>query len=165
MDSRIAVVVACMEQTLEQGASLAELAAAVNLSVSRLSHLFREEIGVAPGRYLQVIRMQRARILLERTFLNVKEVMACVGVADPSHFARDFRKYHGLAPSQVRRAGGQAGDAPSLMTHLNVGGAAMAGGGGAAVSRAGDGGRPPARERLSANDDGGPGEPGDPREP
>ena len=110
MDARIALVVARMEQALDQAPRLPELAAAVNLSVSRLSHLFREEVGVAPGRYLHTIRMQRARILLERSFLNVKEVMARVGVADPSHFARDFRKYHGIAPSQVRRAAGQTGE-------------------------------------------------------
>ena len=119
MDTRIAVVITRMEATLDQGTRLRELAATVNLSQSRLAHLFRAEVGVAPGRYLHAIRMQRARILLERTFLSVKEVMACVGINDPSHFARDFRKYHGFAPSQVKRGRGRADQPPAmLMTHL-----------------------------------------------
>ena len=121
MDPRIAIVIARMEQSLEDGPRLPDLAGAINLSVSRLSHLFREEVGVPPGRYLQTIRMQRARILLERTFLSVKEVMARVGVADPSHFARDFRRYHGVPPSHVRRDRRHAGEPPDLLlTHLNM---------------------------------------------
>ena len=164
MDARIAIVVARMEQTLEQGARLPELAAAVNLSVSRLSHLFREDVGVAPGRSLQTLRMQRARILLERTFLNVKEVMARVGVSDPSHFARDFRRYHGIAPSQVRR-GGQASEPPAfLMTHLKVAGAGMAGGGGGPAARAGAGRRRSADEHRNGNGYGRAIEPDDPEE-
>jgi transcriptional regulator GlxA family with amidase domain len=46
--------------------------------------------------------MERARVLLERTFLSVREVMAQVGFRDPSHFSRDFRRFHGIAPSAVR---------------------------------------------------------------
>ena len=56
----------------------------------------------SPGRYLHERRLKRARVLLERTFLTVKQVMAHVGINDPSHFARDFRRLHGVAPSQLR---------------------------------------------------------------
>ena len=122
MDARIAVVIARMEDTLEQRTNLAALAAAVNLSVSRLSHLFREEVGVSPGRYLHTIRMERSRTLLERSFLTVREVMLRVGVSDPSHFARDFRRYHGIPPSQVKRGGRAAEPAAVLLDHLNVAG-------------------------------------------
>ena len=47
--------------------------------------------------------MERARLLLERTFLSVKEVMTFVGVNDPSHFSRDFRRRHGVAPTSFRQ--------------------------------------------------------------
>jgi AraC family transcriptional regulator of arabinose operon len=91
-----------MEQSLDRRVRLEEFAAAVNLSVSRLTHLFTRETGMPLARYLHELRMQRARLLLERTFLSVKQVMACVGFNDPSHFARDFRHYHGTPPSHVR---------------------------------------------------------------
>lgn len=103
MDPRIADVVARMEQALEQPLPIGQLAAAVNLSPSRLAHLFTRETGTAPARYLHQLRMQRARLLLERTFLSVKQVMACVGINDPSHFARDFRRFHGVPPSVLRQ--------------------------------------------------------------
>jgi AraC family carnitine catabolism transcriptional activator len=75
----------------------------VNLSPSQLARLFRQHTGTSPARYLHALRLARARILLERTFLSVKQVMACVGLNDPSHFSRDFRRHHGFAPSQLRQ--------------------------------------------------------------
>ena len=111
MDPRIAHVISRMENTLAERVSIDDLAAAVNLSPSRLAHLFAEEIGVPPARYLHDLRMPRARVLLERTFLTVKQVMVCVGVNDPSHFARDFRRSHGISPSALRQRS-TAADAP-----------------------------------------------------
>ena len=81
---------------------LMDLAAGTHLSSSRFAHLFRDETGCAPGEFLLALRMHRARVLLERTFLSIKEVMALVGCNDASHFARDFRRHHGMAPSAWR---------------------------------------------------------------
>jgi AraC-like DNA-binding protein len=102
MDPRISSVIRSMEADIDGRLTVTALAAAVNLSPSRLTALFRCETGVSPLRYLRALRMERARLLLERTFLSVKEVMAFVGVNDPSHFTRDFRRYHGVAPSRLR---------------------------------------------------------------
>jgi AraC family transcriptional regulator of arabinose operon len=118
MDPRIEFVISRMEDTLESGPAIPELAAWVRLSPSRFAHLFRAETGTPPGRYLQTMRMQRARVLLERTFLPVREVMIRVGFRDPSHFARDFRRFHGITPSAARGAV-RPGPAPrALLDHL-----------------------------------------------
>jgi AraC family transcriptional regulator, arabinose operon regulatory protein len=102
MDHRVAHTIGCMENAIDRDVPVSELAAAVNLSPSRLTHLFRRETGVPPARYRHTLRMERARLLLERTCLSVKEVMTSVGVHDPSHFSRDFRRYHGVAPTGLR---------------------------------------------------------------
>jgi AraC family transcriptional regulator of arabinose operon len=118
MDPRIAFVITRMEDTLESAPSVPDLAAWVRLSPSRFAHLFRAETGTPPGRYLQTMRMQRARVLLERTFLPVKDVMLRVGFRDPSHFARDFRRFHGIAPTAARGTP-RPGPAPrALLDHL-----------------------------------------------
>ncbi len=101
MDTRIESALAQMEQGLGTPLSIATLAAGVNLSPSRFAHLFYREVGTSPARYLHALRMLRARLLLERTFLSVKEVMALVGCNDPSHFSRDFRRIHGVEPAHV----------------------------------------------------------------
>ena len=118
MDPRIAIIIARIEQSLEAAPSIPELAAEAGLSTSRFAHLFRQETGLAPGRYLHRVRMERARVLLERTFLSVREVMARVGFRDPSHFSRDFRRFHGIPPSAVRGTA-HPGPAPeALLDHL-----------------------------------------------
>lgn len=118
MDPRIAVIITRIETSLDTAPNIPALAAEAGLSTSRFAHLFRQETGVAPGRYLHRLRMERARVLLERTFLSVREVMARVGFRDPSHFSRDFRRFHGLAPSAVRGVV-HPGPAPDgLLDHL-----------------------------------------------
>jgi transcriptional regulator GlxA family with amidase domain len=104
MDPRVARAAREIEIRLAEPLTVAALAAPLNLSSSRFAHLFKAEFGVSPMRYLHTQRMLRARVLLERTFLSVKEVMVQVGCSDPSHFARDFRRFHGMAPSECRSA-------------------------------------------------------------
>jgi AraC family transcriptional regulator, arabinose operon regulatory protein len=119
LDDRIARTISRMEEMLDRPPHVPDLAAAVHLSPSRFAHLFRAETGVPPARYLHTMRMERARVLLERTSLSVREVMRCVGFRDPSHFARDFRHFHGIAPSDVRESATRPGPAPdALLEHL-----------------------------------------------
>jgi AraC family transcriptional regulator of arabinose operon len=127
VDRRITWIVAHMQRHLAEPIGITELAALVNLSPSRFRHLFRMQLGVGPAQYLQRLRLRRARLLLERTFLSVKEVMALVGYNDPSHFSRDFRRAHGVAPSTLRGGGvtGSLPDAPGSSleppTHRRIG--------------------------------------------
>lgn len=102
MDPRITLAIDRMEAGLKDKLVLTTLAAEVGLSVSRFGYLFRKHTGVSPGTYLQALRMERARLLVERTSLTVREVMTEVGMTDPSHFARDFRKAHGFSPRTFR---------------------------------------------------------------
>jgi AraC-like DNA-binding protein len=91
-----------VEEQLHSGITVRDLADAVGLSVSRLSYLFRQAVGVTPSAYLHARRMLRARVLIERTTLPVADVMVQVGLSDPSHFARDFRNAHGFSPRTLR---------------------------------------------------------------
>jgi transcriptional regulator GlxA family with amidase domain len=91
-----------MEQQLHRRLPVPELAAAAGVSTAQLTRLFRDATGVTPAAFLRTLRMTRARLLLERTSLSVTEVMAQVGIADRSHFVRDFQRAHGVAPREVR---------------------------------------------------------------
>ena len=101
-DWRITWAVDHMQRHLAAPLTVPELAAHVNLSPSRFRELFSAQTGLGPAEFLQGLRLRRARLLIERTFLTVKEVMAIVGYNDPSHFSRDFRRYHGVTPSSLR---------------------------------------------------------------
>jgi len=103
IDARITWAVGEMQARMAEPFSIAALAAQVNLSPSRFRQLFTAQTGVAPLPYLRRLRLRRARLLLEQSFLSVKEVMALVGYNDPSHFTRDFKVFHRVLPSTVRR--------------------------------------------------------------
>jgi AraC-like DNA-binding protein len=104
IDSRIRLCLERIEHSVEHGTpvTLGALARDVNLSSSRLRHLFREAIGQAPTRYLRQLKMAHAKRLLDTTFLRVKEVMCAVGSNDLSHFVRDFKRLYGQAPGRYR---------------------------------------------------------------
>lgn len=79
-----------------------DLSQHLNLSTSRVLHLFNEHFGFSPSQALKAERMRKAKELL-LTFMRVKEIMAAVGIHDPSHFMRDFRQMYGQSPSQLRK--------------------------------------------------------------
>ncbi len=102
MDPRVEKIEQLMRDNLRREWSLSELAQAVNLSVWRLSHIFASELGKSPIQYLRQLRMDRAKFLLDTSFLSVKEITHQVGLNDESHFVRDFKKFYGDAPTRYR---------------------------------------------------------------
>lgn len=82
--------------------SLGEFAQSVNLSVWRLCHIFKSDVGMPPIRFLRQLRMERAKDLLESSFLSVKEIAFQVGLTDESHFVRDFKATYGYSPALYR---------------------------------------------------------------
>jgi AraC family transcriptional regulator len=91
-----------MHHALHRKLPLQELAAAAGLSVSRLCHLFKHYAGIGPGQYLKLLRLQRAKKLLETSLLSVKEIAGGLSYHDASRFIEDFRKAYGLPPLRYR---------------------------------------------------------------
>ncbi len=102
MDRRVQRVIDSMNADLSRDLVSAEIARSVNLSHSRLRCLFKAETGMSPTHYLKHLRMKEAKRLAENTFLNVKQIMNKLGMRDESHFVRDFKRIHGVTPSQHR---------------------------------------------------------------
>jgi AraC-like DNA-binding protein len=91
-----------MREDVRGELSLTEFAQSVNLSVWRLCHIFKSDVGMPPIRYLRLLRMERAKGLLESSFLSVKEIAYQVGLNDESHFVRDFKSTYGYSPALYR---------------------------------------------------------------
>jgi AraC family transcriptional regulator of arabinose operon len=102
MDQRTHVVITYMQNDLRHGYTLCAMARLVNLSPSRLRHLFKSDTNMTPTQYLHALRMQEARQLLETTWLRIKEIGNMVGIAGQSHFAREFKRFYGFTPTVYR---------------------------------------------------------------
>src|SRR5262245_7421079 len=103
MDQRVLRVIAFMSDNLRREIMSVEIARSVNLSYSQLRHVFTMQTGIPPMQYLKILRLQEATLLLETTFLSIKEIAAKVGLKDESHFVRDFKKVNGWTPRQHRQ--------------------------------------------------------------
>jgi len=102
LDKRVEKIIQMMREDVRGELSLKEFAQSVNLSVWRLCHIFKSDVGMPPIRYLRLLRMERAKVLLESSFLSVKEIAFQVGLNDESHFVRDFKSTYGYSPALYR---------------------------------------------------------------
>lgn len=82
--------------------ALADIARASHLSVSRLSHIFREQMGITVIDYLTSVRIERAKQLLLATDQNCTEICFQVGYNNQSYFTRTFKGLVGMTPHQFR---------------------------------------------------------------
>ncbi len=102
VDPRLARARAMLDAATDRRMPLAEIAAQVTLSPSRLAHLLRAEIGMAPRRYLLWLRLRDALGALGRG-ASITDAAHDAGFADAAHLSRTFRRMLGFAPSTALR--------------------------------------------------------------
>ncbi|CAH1221762.1 Arabinose operon regulatory protein [Paenibacillus auburnensis] len=103
MDPRISAILRDLQLNPAQKISLPELAQKSCMSTSRLSHLFKEQVGDTVLNTLNKFRLERAAQLLSGTQRQVAEIAADVGFDCAIHFTRKFRDTFGETPSLYRK--------------------------------------------------------------
>lgn len=102
VDRRAARLVQVMRASLGEAVTIAELCRRAGVERSSARRLFVRRFGETPGRYLTGLRLERARRLLGHGALSVGEIAQMAGFADPSSFARAYRRRFARAPSDDR---------------------------------------------------------------
>ncbi len=82
--------------------SISTLAEKCNLSVSRMSIYFKQELGIGFADYLWIMRLNKAKELLINTSMSVDEISIAVGYTNSSSFRRKFKQEMLITPSQFR---------------------------------------------------------------
>lgn len=100
LDPRVAQSIEWLREGREQGIIVGEIAAGVDLSESRFSHLFTEHVRVPVRRYLLWLRLRDALHLLAQGG-SLTETAHEAGFADSAHLTRTFRASLGIAPSDL----------------------------------------------------------------
>lgn len=98
-DKRIKEVLAYMRENYWEDMSVTQLAQLVGISPSQFHRLFRQMVGTTPLHYLNGIRIEGAKKLLQETNKSILDVCYEVGFASPSYFTRLFKKMVGQPPA------------------------------------------------------------------
>ena len=73
------------------------------LSTSYLSHLFKRKTGKSIMAYVNEIRIQRAKSLLEKDELSVGTIAETVGFHDINYFCRKFKALSNMTPTEYQK--------------------------------------------------------------
>ena len=102
-DTRTQRVIDYMTAHLEDSIDLGDLAAAVCLSSFHFARLFRNRTGVPPYRFLSTMRLERAKMLLQNTSVQLSEIALVCQFSNQTNFTRAFRQFAGVTPSVFRK--------------------------------------------------------------
>jgi transcriptional regulator GlxA family with amidase domain len=92
-----------MEDKMERGETIAQIARRLGVSVWKLDRAFRSDLHLSPGNYFRQMRMERAGDLLVHSSLPIHEVGLACGYTDYPAFVRAFRRTYRKTPGQLRR--------------------------------------------------------------
>lgn len=93
----------CLEKNLSKPFSLDALAGQFHVSSRTLMRRFKEAVGDTPNSYLQNVRIEAAKKLLEGTGLSTELIVQRIGYTDISSFNRLFQRKTGLTPRSYRQ--------------------------------------------------------------
>jgi AraC family transcriptional regulator len=101
--SQVRQAIDYVQAHLDRNLSLAEIAAATNISPTYFSRLFKRATGSSPHQYVIQQRVERAKFLLKTTDLAIANIASQVGFSSQSHLTQHFKRLTGVTPKQVSK--------------------------------------------------------------
>ena len=86
----------------DEDCAIPELARRAGMSVRHFARVFRAEVGLAPAAYVERVRLETARRLLETTAMSIDRVAEAAGFGTPESLRRAFARRIGLSPREYR---------------------------------------------------------------
>jgi transcriptional regulator GlxA family with amidase domain len=106
-----------IEGNLRGDITLERLASHLAVSARTLGRHFKQSTGDSPLGFVQKVRIETSKALLENTNLRISEIVFRVGYQDESSFRRQFKKETSVSPTDYRkRFGLSVGLAPAFST-------------------------------------------------
>lgn len=99
------VITACQEWIVDHYASanpVAAMAEQSGLTARTFKRRFKSATGYAPLDYVQTLRIEEAKQMLETSGQAIDDIAALVGYEEPNSFRRLFKRTTGISPHQYR---------------------------------------------------------------
>jgi len=84
--------------------SVEDLASDLQMSRSQLHRKLVALSNQSPSEFIRAIRMEKAKVLLKSSSLNISEIAYEVGYTDPNYFIRSFTKSFRISPNEFRKS-------------------------------------------------------------
>ena len=101
-DGDIRRITTLIDEQLEGGITVAEMAHAVKMGLHRFARNLRRSTGRSPYQFVQMRRIELAKRLLQQNAVDLSEISARLGFASQSHFTEVFRRATGFTPKVYR---------------------------------------------------------------
>ena len=92
-----------VEDALPASPNVSYFAQQINMTERTLNRHIKSALGINPIKFIQTIRLQKARHLIETTQLSMESIAEKVGYQDASALRRLIKKEAGITPTQYRK--------------------------------------------------------------
>ena len=116
-DARLNQLLAWLEDHFAQEICWEEVAAQFSLSLRTLHRQLKQQTGLTPQRYLNRVRLMKARHLLRHSDESVTDIAYRCGFGDSNHFSTLFRREFDWSPRDIRQ--GTLSDYVDYRTYLD----------------------------------------------
>jgi transcriptional regulator GlxA family with amidase domain len=101
-DERIRVIEGYLQENFRKAHTTGELADYAGMSERTFLRRFKAATGQVPAAYLQAIRMEAAKAMLEHDRTSVQTVSSAVGYEDMAFFRSLFKRHTSMTPAEYR---------------------------------------------------------------
>lgn len=91
-----------IQEHYNENIAINDLAERYEMSPNYFSSIFKKEMNQSTVNYITGLRMEKARELLEKSYMSVADIARKVGYEDGQYFFRVFKKYTGMPPLKYR---------------------------------------------------------------
>ena len=90
------------ENYTTENISISEISKMCNITPEYFRSIFKKAYGSSPVKYINELKISRAKELLGSGLYSVSEAATLSGFSDPSHFSREFKKAVGISPARFK---------------------------------------------------------------
>ena len=101
-DKRLRNAVNAIIANPQKSWSMESLAESCAMSRANFIRAFKQKTGILPGKFLTIMRMNMAGILLKNTQKPINVIASEVGYQSDTHFTKVFKSYYGISPGKYR---------------------------------------------------------------
>lgn len=102
LNEKLIEAIRVMERHLEEPLSMTRIARQIGLSRRQIERLFAKNFDTTPINYYRLMRLEKARQLVEYTNLSITKIGIACGFVSNSHFTKCFRREFGVSPLALR---------------------------------------------------------------